>query len=587
MKRKLFLNSTLTTFITIFIALTSVLVFNLTSCKPVQPKVENYEFKVVMQFEDLAEKPVLKVKLNAQKGETVTLKHKDIERTVNLFFKENEDKYKYYSKGFDEKLSTKSIVAGESDTFTAFFLKKTYTITFSLKDTYVGVPLEIKNPVTLKHGENLAKELYNKTLKIKNRLASGIEQNLLHFIVKETGKQFDIAEKYTQNIELIPVFENYFAVKYLIEIEQIDGSFETKEIVKKAKQSEKHTVEYNNTDPHFEAPEFSKTDLIVDNNENNNTVNIKLKRKRYKIEFNVVGHTGKINTKTIVAGAKIGEFENPFSEQFETTYFISGQSIELTQLKEMVPSADLTIDVQVKDIFTQNSKYPQTKFNLNQADIKKTVHFTQNLNFNSGKQNNFSFKRTFVYTKNEEVFEKYAGEYFKFEEIEFEQIPGKTTFYTKKILDFVPFNVYQEYKISNALFENSILKALIENISKIANLKLTVPTYDDSDFGVKAIAENSASQNKLIKTATDYSNAVFGKQRGELPLYRNTKFNFNPYNKPRTDWMPLYENGNEEIWWLGTKGKSIFLPKAYYITKDGQPGEYFVNAVLGLVLAKH
>ena len=586
MKIKITLNIVLTTLIAIFIAFTSIVIFHLTSCKPAQPKVENYEFKVVMQFESLAEKPVLKVNVKTKKGNTITLKHKDIENAVNLFFKENKDKYQYYSKEFVEKLSTKSIVVGENDTLIAFFQKNTYTITFNIKDTFIGVPSEIRNPIILKQGENLAKDLYEKTLKIKNKLASGVEQNLLHFVVKGTGKQFDIKEKYTKNIELTPVFENYFGVKYLVEIEQIDGSFITKEIVKKAQQGEKHTVEYNNTDPNFTAPEFSKTELIVDSAENNNTVNIKLKRKRYNVKFNVVGHTGKIASKTIIAGAKIGEFENPFSEQFEVSYFVSGKPIELAQLKEMVPNTDLTIKVQVKDIFTQNSKYPQTKVSLNPIDIVKTVHFTQNLNFNSGKENTFSFKRTFVYTKNGEVFEKYAGQYFKFEEIEFVQIPGKTTFFTKKILDFVPFNVYQENKTANALFENSILKSLIENISKITNLKLTVPTYDDSEFSVKAIAGNSETQNKLIKTATDYANAVFGKQRGELPLYRNTKFNFNPYDKPRTDWMPLYENGNEEIWWLGTKVNSNFFPKAHYITKDGQPGDYFVNAVLGLVLAK-
>lgn len=35
------------------------------------------------------------------------------------------------------------------------------------------------------------------------------------------------------------------------------------------------------------------------------------------------------------------------------------------------------------------------------------------------------------------------------------------------------------------------------------------------------------------------------------------------------------------------KVSQIFLPKAYYITKDGQPDDYFVNADLGLVLVKH
>ena len=82
------------------------------------------------------------------------------------------------------------------------------------------------------------------------------------------------------------------------------------------------------------------------------------------------------------------------------------------------------------------------------------------------------------------------------------------------------------------------------------------------DLPEKAIAENSASQNKLIKTATDYANAVFGKQRGELPLYRNTKFNFNPYDKSRTNWMSIYENNNEEIWWNGTKSKPNFFAKS-------------------------
>ncbi len=107
------------------------------------------------------------------------------------------------------------------------------------------------------------------------------------------------------------------------------------------------------------------------------------------------------------------------------------------------------------------------------------------------------------------------------------------------------------------------------------------------DLPEKVIAENSASQNKLIKTATDCANAVFGKQRGELPLYRNLNLiSIHTINQELTRccFMKTTMKGYDG---MAQKVSQIFLPKAYYITKDGQPGVYFVNAVLGLVLVKH
>ena len=573
-------------FASIIAAIIGFLVVHYYLQKPKKYKPNYPVFKVVMVFEDLAEKPVLKVKIDVKKYDFVDLNHREIQSAMNKFFLKFPEKYKNYNRNYDQRKSTGSILVGREDTLTAYFFKKANIFTFDdIYSTYLDVSGEITNPIKTAYGKNLPVEIYQKALKIKRKLDSGIIQKLLYFKVKN-GVRFDINKKYYGEITLVPVFEGIVGVEYKVKTEQIDGSFLTDRSYKTAKVGEKHTVDYQNTNPNFVAPEIDKTELIVSEYEYENVVNIKLKRKRFEVKFNVVGHSAQIEPKTVIAGAKIGVINTPFSKQFQATYQIDSKQITLQELENLVPEKNLTVEVLVKDIFTQSNRYPQTKVSLNQTDITKVVDFAQNLDFNSGKANAFLFKRTFVYAKNGDVYEKYLGQYFKFEEIEFTQIPGKSAWFTKKILDFTLFNVYQDEKPENADYANSILKAFTFNISKITTLDLSTLSYDDSEFGIKSISDDPLKREMLAKSATDYALAVFGDKRGEQPYFRDTDFNFNPYLKPRYDWMPLYENGNEELWWLNTKSKTNTSPYAYYVSKDGQVGKYFVNAVFGLVLAK-
>ncbi len=130
-------------------------------------------------------------------------------------------------------------------------------------------------------------------------------------------------------------------------------------------------------------------------------------------------------------------------------------------------------------------KYPQTKVKF-PAGIHKIEEKTHKLEFNSkGKDYTMEFTRSYWQDANGVKYEKVFGDYFQLETVWFFKIPEQNTWFTEKILDFSPFNIFYTGYQDNAKPGRSIFKALVNDIGKVLGHEVHMPTYDDGDFSVK------------------------------------------------------------------------------------------------------
>ncbi len=174
----------------------------------------------------------------------------------------------------------------------------------------------------------------------------------------------------------------------------------------------------------------------------------------------------------------------------------------------------------------------------------------------------------------------YNGNYYKFEDVEFVKIPKQNTWFTKKIIDFTPFNFYISSFQDNAIPERSIFKAMVEEIGKILKTTTYMPTYDDGDFSVKPILDlNNNVYFKLRRESTDYAKAILFQYYGQKPIYRG--INLQAY--PSVSNHPYYHGNYELYWWLGAQYPSSD-PIAHLIHHNGNLTNINVNSVLGVVV---
>ena len=392
-----------------------------------------------------------------------------------------------------------------------------------------------------------------------------------------------VASKDIESLELYARTEyQEREILYTIKKENIDGTFLVKSFGKTGKIASTHIVEYANFDSSvYQEPVFSVKKLTVSADETQNNVTVTILRKVYKITFEVKNHASSFEERTVRHGAKIGEIDDSNFKQ-NNLGIVKTELDGVEMIKAEIENYEVTkshkVTLYIEKPIKLFGKYPQTKVD-SPAGIQFERAEEQELKFNSAAVD-YTLKFTRHYFKDVagDRYELYNGSYYKFEDVEFEKIPEQDTWFTKKIIDFTPFNIFVQNHSDNAKPENSIFKALVENIGKILGGEVHMPVYHDSDFSVKPALDKN-KQELLKKQATDYAKAVLNQYSGNQPLYRGADLNAYPNAKEH----PHYNSGYQQQWWLGTKYNYLY-PSAYRIVPAGAFSFRNVHHVYGVVV---
>ena len=361
-----------------------------------------------------------------------------------------------------------------------------------------------------------------------------------------------------------------------------------------------HIVKYSNYNKqeYFE-PVISRTEFIVSADETENTTTVVFKRRYYTVSFSVINSLKGPKPRGVYYGAPIGKIDtDTLYGNAIVKFYIENKE----KTKEETENYAVYKPVRVEIVVSVSKElYPQTKVDLQPADIIRTVDEKQSFDFISDKKTyKFSFTRQKVHARhqgNYDIFEKYNGKYFRYEKVEFTQIPGKTGFYSKKIIDYSPFNLQKTDVFENSKYANSIFKGVVENIANILGTKLFPLTFVDNDpiFSVKEIAKQNAEQ--LRKESTDYAKEILMAELRQPMVFRNPFYRsvditlFKPADVDSDRWMPYAHISNLGSWWTGTQQADIKIPKAYLIYRKDINNKmdwiYFPTTyVLGVVVGK-
>ena len=373
-------------------------------------------------------------------------------------------------------------------------------------------------------------------------------------------------------------------ITYTVKKENTDGTFVEKMISKSGKIASTHTVEYANPDTSvYQKPVFSVEKFTVNADKTQNKVTVTILRRVYKITFEVKNLMSSFAERTIRHGAKIGQIdESQFAAQGLgiRKAELDGQEKTKQEIENYLVEKNHKVTLYIGKLTKKFGAYPQTKVD-NPANIQHLKDEVHELNFNSkAKDYTMQFTRSYWQDSAGNKYEKYDGQYFKIEQVEFVKIPKLNTWFTEKIIDFSPFNIYFDNYPNNAKPEHSIFKAIVEDISKILGGEVFMPTYDTGDFGVKpALDANLYSQ--LKKESTDYAKAILGGYSGEyVGNYRGVNLNTFVESGHR---MPYYHSNFHQFWWLGAQYPDSD-PYAHSITNNGSPDWHDVYYVFGVVV---
>ncbi len=373
-------------------------------------------------------------------------------------------------------------------------------------------------------------------------------------------------------------------ITYTVKKENTDGTFVEKMISKSGKIASTHTVEYANPDASvYQKPVFSVEKFTVNADKSQNKVTVTILRRVYKITFEVKNHMSSFTERTIRHGAAIGAID-------ESLLAAQGLGIRKAELdgKEKTKKEIENYLVQKNHKVTlyigkptkKFGKYPQTKVD-NPVGIHYIKDETHELKFNS-KAKDYTLKFTRSYWQDSEgnKYEKYNNQYFKIGPVDFIKIPKLNTWFTEKIIDFSPFNIYYSGYSDNGKPEHSIFKALVEDIEKVLGGEVYMPTYDDGDFSVKpALDANLHSQ--LKKESTDYAKAILSSYSNQyVGNYRGVALN--PFVESGHR-MPFYHSQFHQHWWLGTQYPDSD-PYTHNITRNGSQDWNDVYYVFGVVV---
>ncbi len=386
-------------------------------------------------------------------------------------------------------------------------------------------------------------------------------------------------------------------ITYTIKSQNEYGQYKVSYQTQEQKIGETHTVSFAYNKAIYFDPEFTRTTFKVSADNTENTVTITLKRRYFTVSFTVINFLVAPPARGVYYGAKVGAIDTDSLYKDRILKFYIGNAEKTkVEVENYIVFKPVRIEIVVS---VPKYLYPQTKVDLTQADILREETKPQSFEFKSdGKTHKFNFTRTYVYRKNSaDKYEKFNGKYFKLEEVEFVQIPGATGFYSKKIIDYTPFNIYKKDVKENSKYENSIFKGLFQNISKtFGTTNLHPLTFDKTDktFGVNDIARNEPE--KLRKESTDYATEILMSEIKQPKVFRYASLRakdisiFKPLDNDSDRWMPYYAPGNLGSWWLATQ-QADNDPKSYIIHRkilnNKMDWSYFwVYNVLGVVVGK-
>lgn len=386
-------------------------------------------------------------------------------------------------------------------------------------------------------------------------------------------------------------------ITYIIKSQNEYGNYQVSYQTQEQKIGETHTVSFDYNKTIYFDPEFTRTTFKVSVDNTENTVTITLKRRYFTVSFTVVNSLVGPPARGVYYGAKVGAIDTDSLYKDRVLKFYIGNAEKTkAEVENYIVYKPVRIEIVVS---VPKYIYPQTKVDLTQADIFREETEPHSFEFKSdGKTYKFNFTRTYVYRKNSaDKYEKFNGKYFKLEEVEFVQIPDATGFYSKKIIDYTPFNIYKKDVKENSKYENSIFKGLFENISKtFGTTNLHPLTFDINDkvFGVNDVARKEPE--KLRKESTDYATEILMSEIKQPKVFRYMSLRaqdisgFKPADYDSDRWMPYYALGNLGSWWLATQHTDID-PKSYIVYRKNINNKmdwsyFWVYNVFGVVVGK-
>ena len=399
----------------------------------------------------------------------------------------------------------------------------------------------------------------------------------------QTQSEF-IVEKTTNSLEIYAKTEYQDReITYTICKEKADGGFDESQEKKTGKIASSHTVSYANPDNSvYQDPTYNPASLVVNKDNNQNKVVVTLMRKTYQVTFEVKQFSGSIATRTIKHGAKIGAIDE---SQFAAKGLgirkaeLDGKEKTKEEIENFVVEKAHKVTVYIGRPTKKFGMYPQTIVN-NPVGIHEVENKVHELTFNSkNKGYTMQFTRSYWQDSEGNKYEKYNNQYYKIEPVVFVKIPKQNTWFTEKIIDFSPFNLYYSSYPDNAKPERSIFKAMVDDIGKVLGGEVHMPTYDTGDFRMKP-ALDATMYSRLKKESTDYAKAVLNQYNSYTNKYHGT--DLNSFGESGVNW-PYYYSGYHQCWWLGTRYPHSY-PSARHISHDGYLDWDHVYNVFGVVV---
>ena len=468
-----------------------------------------------------------------------------------------------------------------------YYQLKQYQISFTANDpTFGNIPIAPDyQKVTRKVNSSTYRFSANQGYKFIGISLDGSENNLVNSFIMPAN-----------DVVVTAIFkENKKSITYNIRLENADGTFTTQTKTYYAKVGSVHNTTFENPDTNiYEKWEADKNSLVVSESQVQNLVLIKVTRKKFKVTFNVLNSVVTIQERTRRYGEQIGEIKHYSIRQIDILLFkLDGIKKSKLEVETHEVTSNLTVEIKILNDRKANH-YPQTEVALSQSSIWKEQEYPSlelKLVFN-GEVLRTSYTRKVVFDKNEEQYEVIAGKYYKYEPIEFVQIPGNTGYFTKKIIDAVPFSLYQSDK--DVKFEGSIFMEQIKNIKYISwmrNLSAPLVSFSDNPMCLDNALKDPQLRPQLRKEPTDYARAIFRQYTGISKFWRGIDFTTLPHGYAQNDlsYLPIYEQSEMMSYWCSVIGKSnqhVGFLKPSYITTDLGTKYSNPNIVRGLVLAK-
>ena len=419
----------------------------------------------------------------------------------------------------------------------------------------------------------------------KYRFVHWQEKSLMNGVYSKQ-MPFDFSKPITKNITLVAYFEELFSISYQIELEKANGEFEEKTETKRwFLAGDVHTVNFPNPDERvYGEVVYDKNLLTVSPESSQNKVKITVKRRLHTVTLEVTGANLTLPQKQVRHDDRIWEID--VTSIYQAGYYIkniqmAARDYTLASLQAVFVTQNITAVFYLAKDIVGKGKYPQSlvypdpsKLTLMEASIRRTQYQI------GKKTHKLTFNRYFYRDEDGNKYEKFDGNFYKFEEVEFIQIPGKTTLFTKKIIDFAPYTFTLRENPKSTTFENSFLHSLTKDIALVLGFEVGVPSYKDTDrYSVKSVL-NSNNFAALAKTATEYAVAIYVSS-----AYRQLDDNIDsqlPYGVRGTDKIV---NLGSKTWWL-TSPVENKNDQSYYIDKLGMLRQERQNYLFGIVLCK-